>query len=127
MSFDLELPVRTGLTADWADAATRPTLAAGELGLDTQTGELKQGDGTTEFPDLASLTPVLVAATLVGGAVTVADTKIKATSKILAITKTLGTVTVASAFRKSINAGVSYTLTASQPTDTSVIDVRVWH
>lgn len=118
-----EVALRTGVTADMAALV----LGEGELGGDLTTKELKLGDGVTAFADLGSLTPVLVTATLVGGAVTITDAKIKATSKVAVITKTLGTVTVASAFRKTVNAGVSYTLTASQATDTSVIEVLVWH
>lgn len=127
MAIDVEeVAVRSGTTADWA-ATTAPVLADGELAVDKTTRELKIGDGTTAFPDLPSLTPVLVSATLVGGTVTVNDAKIKATSKILVITKTLGTVTAPSTFRKSITPGTSYTLTASQGTDTSTLDVLVWH
>lgn len=121
-----DVPVRTGATADWA-AGTAPILGPGEIGIDSTTRELKVGDGSTAFADLSSLSPVMVTATLVGGAVTIADTKIKATSKVAVITKTLGTVTVASAFRKTVNAGVSLVITASQPTDTSVVEVLIWH
>lgn len=52
--------VRAGTTAEWADTDATdqdaaPVLAAGELGIDTTTGAVKIGDGTTAFPSLPDL------------------------------------------------------------------------
>jgi hypothetical protein len=47
------ITVCVGNTAQWA-AAVRP-LEAGELGYDTDTNELKVGDGATAFPSLPRL------------------------------------------------------------------------
>jgi hypothetical protein len=117
-----EVPTRSGTTADWA-AATAPILGVGELGIDLTLGIVKIGDGTTAFAGLPTQgggRVVTGVATLVGGTVTVAVPGVTATSTVHATTKTLGTVTVASAFR-AVPSANQIILTASQPTDTSVV------
>lgn len=62
--------VRAGTTAEWADTdatdqEAAPILAAGELGINITTGDMKIGDGTTAFaalPGGAGGTAALVAA-----------------------------------------------------------------
>ena len=41
---------RRGTAAEWA--AANPTLAAGEIGLETDTEKIKVGNGTTEWNQL---------------------------------------------------------------------------
>lgn len=118
-----EVALRTGVTADMASLV----LGEGEAGADLTTKELKLGDGATAFPDLSSLTPVLTTVTLVGGTKTTADTKIKATSKIVPVVKTLGTVTAAQAMKVTRNAGASFVIDSAAANDTSVVDVYIWH
>ena len=44
------IQIRRDTTANWASA--NPTLAEGELGLDTDSGEYKLGDGSTAWDSL---------------------------------------------------------------------------
>jgi hypothetical protein len=49
--------VRAGTTAEWADVTASdgeaaPVLAAGELGINVTTGDMKIGDGVTAFTAL---------------------------------------------------------------------------
>ncbi len=61
-------------------------------------------------------------ATLVGGTVVVSTTAVTANSRIFLTTQSLGTVAVASALAVTARTGAtSFTITASAPTDTSVI------
>lgn len=61
-------------------------------------------------------------ATLSAGSVTVANTSVTANSRIAVHCQTLGTVTVASAFDTTTRVvGTSFTIHASQATDTSVV------
>lgn len=113
--------VRSGNTADWAAG---PTLDPGEIGINTQTGELKLGDGATAFASLPAQgggRTLKGVATLAGGTVTVSGlTGVTANSVVQVTTKTLGTVTVASAFRAAPGTD-QVVITASQATDTSVV------
>lgn len=122
-----EVPTRSGSTAEWA-AATAPILGEGELGIDNDLDIIKIGDGTTAFPALPTFGGGRVlrgSATLVGGTVTVSGlTGVTATSTVVASTRTLGTVTVASAIKCTAGTN-SVVFTASQPTDTSVIQYVV--
>ena len=59
--------VRAGTTAEWADAdasddEAAPVLAAGEMGIDTTTGAVKVGDGSTAFAFLPGRKAAVVAA-----------------------------------------------------------------
>lgn len=63
-------------------------------------------------------------ATLVGGAVTVADTSITANSILVATRKTAGG-TPGTGFTYTLNAGVGFTITSTSGTDTSVISYHV--
>lgn len=47
----IQLQFRRGTTAEWASA--NPTLAAGELGLETTTSQFKIGNGTTAWNSLS--------------------------------------------------------------------------
>lgn len=49
----IKLQIRRGLAADWADPSNNPVLLLGELGLETDTGNFKIGDGTTAWNSLA--------------------------------------------------------------------------
>ncbi len=61
-------------------------------------------------------------ATLVGGTVVVSTTKVTANSRIFLTVQSLGTVAVASGIAVTARTGgTSFTITASAPTDTSVI------
>ena len=60
-------------------------------------------------------------ATLAAGTVTVANTSVTANSRIFVTCQILGTVTVASAFDTPRVAGTSFTIHASQATDTSTV------
>jgi len=65
-------------------------------------------------------------ATLAAGTVTVADTAVTATSRVFVTLVTLGTVTVPSAYGVSARTpGTSFTILASQPTDTSVVAYEI--
>lgn len=120
--------LRSGLTADWA-AATAPILGVGELGLDTQTGVLKIGDGAAAFTALPGGIGNLKSegkATLVTGAKVVNDAKVTATSIILLTTQALGTVTAPKAIAVTArSAGVSFTITSADNTDTSIVGYQI--
>jgi hypothetical protein len=47
----IKVQLRRGTTVEWS--AANPTLAAGELGLDTTLGRIKVGDGATAWDSLA--------------------------------------------------------------------------
>lgn len=58
------IKVRRGTAAAWA--STNPVLAVGELGLETDTGVLRYGDGTTAFSSLPALFGGTGSAALIG-------------------------------------------------------------
>lgn len=117
-----DTPVRSGTTAEWA-ASDAPVLAAGEIGVNTTTGDMRIGDGSTAFASLPLVGGVKKGrATLVAGTVTVTATWVTATSIILTTHQTLGTVTAPKAVGVTArSAGVSFTITSADATDTSVI------
>lgn len=120
MAIENEGSVRSGTTAEWL--ATSLVLGLGEIGVDTTTGDVFVGDGTNQPEDLKRAGGIRKGrATLVAGTVTVANTSITATSIILAQHQTLGTVTAAKILTITRSAGVSFTLTSTDNTDTSVI------
>lgn len=119
-----EVAVRAGSTSDWASG---PVLAAGELGVDNTTGEMKVGDGSTAWAGLRSIAPKRTSVTLASGTKVTADTGITATSVIVPVVKTLGTVTAPKPLVVAKSAGVSFTITSSDNTDTSVLDVLIWY
>jgi hypothetical protein len=51
MAVQTQIQVRRGTAASWT--STNPTLAAGEIGLESDTGEFKIGDGSTAWASLA--------------------------------------------------------------------------
>lgn len=55
----IQIQVRRGAASAWTSA--NPTLAAGELGFETDTGLLKVGTGSTAWTSLSYVTPSLVA------------------------------------------------------------------
>ena len=50
MPADIVIKIRRGTAAEWTSA--NPTLAAGELGFETDTARSKLGDGTTAWTSL---------------------------------------------------------------------------
>ena len=50
MAVITQIQIRRGTAASWT--STNPTLAAGELGLETDTGYIKAGNGTTAWNSL---------------------------------------------------------------------------
>lgn len=125
-----ELPTRSGTTAEWADTdssdgAAAPVLASGELGVNTTNGQLAIGDGATAFAALIRHYPVelVQGVVLVGGTKATANTRITATTIIIPVYRTLGTVTAAKLITVSRSVGVSFTLTSTDGTDTSTLDV----
>ena len=127
MTFDTEeVALRTGTTADWAGSSA-PVLALGELGADLTTGEVRVGDGTGLWATLRSVAPKRVEVVLVGGTKVTADTSIKATSVVVPVVKTLGTVTSAKAMLVTKVADTSFAITSSDATDTSTLDVLIYY
>lgn len=127
MALEVEsVPTRSGTTAEWT--ASGLVLGVGEIGIDLTLGIQKIGNGTDIFSALPTQGGGRVlrgTATLVGGTVTVSSlTGVTATSTVHATCRTLGTVTVASAFRATAGTD-SVVFTASQPTDTSVIQYSI--
>lgn len=117
--------LRSGSTADWA-AATAPVLEVGELGLNTDTGALKAGDGVTAFAALSggstSSIKSMGKATLVLGTKVVADTHVTATAIILLTVQALGTVATPKAVDVTARTpGVSFTITSADLTETSIV------
>lgn len=51
----IQIQIRRGTAAEWTSA--NPTLAAGELGVETDTNKLKMGDGTTAWNSLGYTIP----------------------------------------------------------------------
>ena len=49
----IKLQIRRGVAADWANPSNNPVLLAGEIGLETDTGNFKIGDATTAWNSLA--------------------------------------------------------------------------
>lgn len=112
------------LVNTYASASERstliPTPAAGQLAWVTGVG-LTLYTGTAWVPVLGTSGT----ATLVGGTVTVNTTTVTATSRIRLTAQNLGTVTVPSALAVSARTpGSSFTILASQATDTSDV---AWH
>jgi hypothetical protein len=124
--------IRAGTTAEWADTdgtdgEAAPVLAAGELGIDVTTGQIKVGDGATAFASLKALRPFkITTVTLVAGTKATSDTTITANTVIVPVLKALGTVTAAKPIAVTRSAGASFTLTSSDNTDTSTFQVLIF-
>lgn len=125
--------VRAGTAAEWADTDATdgegaPVLAAGELAVVTDTGEIRVGDGVHAFASLSGR----VAAKKRGNLTLVAGTKnltgltgVAVGDIVIATVRTLGTVTAPKALVAV--AGVDQiTVTSSDNTDTSVINYVVF-
>lgn len=130
MSVQIEsVPLRSASSADWASQGT--ILGVGELGLDTTTGQLKAGNGTDTFAALpagsAGGAKATGRATLVAGTVTVANANALTASNIFLTVQSLGTVTAPKAVAVTARSnGVSFTITSSDNTDTSVVAWQIW-
>lgn len=61
MAVQTQMQVRRGTAASWT--STNPTLAAGEWGLETDTGKTKIGDGSTAWASLAYTDNIVAAGT----------------------------------------------------------------
>lgn len=120
--------LRSGTTADWA-ATDAPVLGQGELGLDTTVGDIKVGDGSTHFPSLVGTIGTVKSqgkATLATGVKVVNDAKVTTTCIILLTTQVLGTVAAPKAIAVTArSAGVSFTITSADNTDTSIIGYQI--
>lgn len=124
-----EVAIRSGTTAQWADTTVgadgevAPVLGLGEVGIDTTTGDIKVGDGTTAFAALPRHVKARTGrTTLVAGTKVVTDAGITAASNIFLTVQSLGTVTAAKAVAVTARSnGVSFTITSSDNTDTSVV------
>lgn len=57
-----KIQLRRDSAADWT--STNPTLAEGEIGIETDTGKFKIGDGTTAWNSLAVANPTPVITTV---------------------------------------------------------------
>jgi hypothetical protein len=113
------VPLRSATTAEWA--ASTLVLGVGELGVNTDTGEVRSGDGTNVWSSL----PRHDGAKARGTAVLVAGTKqvtgltgVVVGDLVLATVRTLGTVTSAKAVLAVAGAG-TVTITSADNTDTS--------
>lgn len=123
--------VRTGTTAEWADTdasdgSGAPVLGAGEVGIDSQTGQIGVGNGSGVFSALSKHRPsrVTTLTALVAGTKTVSDTSITASTIIIPVLKTLGTITAPKAVACTARSvGVSYTITSADNTDTSIYQI----
>lgn len=114
--------LRSGTTAEWAAAGT--ILGAGEFGLDTTTRDVRIGDGSSAFTDLVPVSEIVEKGTavLVTGAKVVTSTKVAANSIIILTTQVLGTVSAPKPLAVTArSAGVSFTITSSDATDTSTV------
>lgn len=121
-----DVDVRSGTTAEWAASTLVP--GKGELCVDTDTAEIRVGDGTNVYTSLAGRSGPFKrgVATLVGGTVTVTGlTGVVAADLAFVACKTLGTVTVASAYKATPGTG-TLVITASAGTDTSVVSYVVF-
>lgn len=114
--------LRSGTTTEWTDSGL--VLGVGELGLDTTTRDLRIGDGATAFSALHNIGEVVEKGTaiLVTGAKVVTTTKVAVNSIILITCQVLGTVAAPKPLAVTArSAGVSFTITSSDATDTSTI------
>lgn len=128
-----EQSLRSGTTAEWADTdasdgSGAPVLASGEIGVDKTTGQIGVGDGSTVFGSLAlKHRPYrVVTVTLVTGSKVTSDTGVTASSIIIPVLKTLGTITAPKAVACTARtAGTSFTITSADATDTSTYQVII--
>jgi Major tropism determinant N-terminal domain len=119
----MTLIIRSGTNAN--AIAHAKVLAASEPGYETDTNVLKIGDGVTAW---AGLMPVGVVAmgtaTLVAGAVTVANAKTTANSVIQVLGVTVGG-TPGALYVAARTAGTSFQIKSTSGTDTSTVQYRV--
>ena len=97
---------------------TGPVTVAGNVDVSAAGSGLRVAEGSNAKQGVA---------TLAAGTVTVADTSVTANSRIQLTGQSLGTVAVFSAYGVSARvAGTSFTILASQGTDTSVIAYEIF-
>jgi hypothetical protein len=110
---------RVGTAAEWA--ASSLVLARGERGVNSDTGEVRVGDGTNTWTNLTSEGREGTAV-LVGGTVTVNRTDITAKTIAHATCQILGTVARPQGIgvHSRVN-GTSITFRSTDATDTSTI------
>lgn len=95
------------------------TVGAGAVSNGTVPGPSKLGVAGTSFTNLRHG----ISGAMTGGTVTVTDAGATANTRYFFTTHTLGTVVVCSTFYASTRTpGVSFAITANQPTDTSTVD-----
>jgi hypothetical protein len=123
---DEVIDVRSGTASDWA--ATSLVLGQGELGVVTDTGEIRVGDGSGAFSALRRLAPLKAKGntTLVAGTKNVTGLTGVATGDVVVATvRTLGTVTAAKAL-VAVAGTDQITVTSADNTDTSVVNYAVY-
>lgn len=125
MALESEVAIRSGTTADWAGSTL--VLGAGEIGINTTTGEMREGDGVGLWSTLATIGGRSGRATLVAGSKVVADTSVTANSVINLTAQQLGTVGTPQALAVTARvAGTSFTITSAGGTDTSVVGYTIY-
>lgn len=115
------VPVRSAPAAEWATSTL--VLGVGEMGVNTDTGEARVGDGVNVYSALprhdgpkARGTAVLVA----GTKVVTGLTGVVVGDLVVATVRTLGTVAAAKAILAVAGAG-QVTITSADNTDTSTV------
>lgn len=107
MGRDKLIQLRRGTAADWA--STNPTLASGEGGLETDTGKVKYGDGSTAWASLGYVGAGNA------GTVTVGDAGGDTTCWVLLGTSQTGNLSPSS------DAGLTYNATTNALTATTFV------
>lgn len=113
--------------ADRAPTSTDVAYRRGDFWLNEQTSSSYQYNGAGNWISVGVGTDLVGQATLVAGTITVANTSIAAGDKIFPSRHGINGSTAVGVFNYSINAGVSFTITALNPTDatTQTNDVSI--
>ena len=114
----IKIQIRRGTAANWT--STNPTLSVGELALETDTGKLKVGTGTTAWVDLAyaGMTPTEVATAITTAVSNVID---MAPGALDTLNELAAAINDDPAFFSSIATNISGAITtANTYTDTSI-------
>lgn len=110
MAVQTQIQVRRGLAATWT--STNPTLAAGEIGFETDTGKFKIGTGSSAWGALpyGSVTSITAGTGLSGGTITSSGTiAIDATVATLTGSQTLTNKTLTSPIINTPKTYIGYT------------------
>jgi len=126
-----QIQVRRDTAATWANVSKNPVLAQGEIGLETDTGKFKIGDGTTAWNSLtyatdgSKLTGTITASTTTGNAATA--TKL-ATARQINGQNFDGTadITVTAAAGTLTGSTLNSTVTGSSLTSVGTIGTGTW-